>query len=69
MSEQQIKFMVNRINAKDISLESPESPKILNELKLKPKVGFNLNTSIEKIEENTLMLRSTYQSRLKLKRG
>ena len=69
MSEQQIKFMVNRIYAKDISLESPESPKILNELKLKPKVGFNLNTSIEKIEENTLMLRSTYQSRLKLKRG
>ena len=53
MSEQQIKFMVNRIYAKDISLESPESPKIFNELKLQPKVGFNLNTSIEKIEENT----------------
>ena len=41
MSDQQIKFMVNRIYAKDISLESPESPKIFNELKLQPKVGLS----------------------------
>ncbi len=52
MSDQQIKFMVNRIYAKDISLESPESPKIFNEIKLQPKVGFNLNTTIDNIEKN-----------------
>ena len=48
MTDTQIKFMVNRIYAKDISLESPESPGIFNELKLQPKVGFNLNTNVQK---------------------
>ena len=53
MTDTQIKFMVNRIYAKDISLESPESPGIFNELKLQPKVGFNLNTNVQKYDENT----------------
>ena len=53
MAEKQIKFTVNRIYAKDISLESPEAPGIFNELKMQPKVGFNLKTNIVELDSTT----------------
>ena len=53
MAEKQIKFTVNRIYAKDISLESPEAPGIFNELKMQPKVGFNLKTNIVELDTTT----------------
>ena len=53
MTENQIKFIVHRIYAKDISLESPEAPMIFNEIKMQPKVGFNLKTSVNEMDEKT----------------
>ena len=53
MAEKQIKFTVNRIYAKDISMESPEAPGIFNELKMQPKVGFNLKTNIVELDSTT----------------
>ena len=53
MTANQIKFVVHRIYAKDISLESPEAPMIFNEIKMQPKVGFNLKTSINEIDDIT----------------
>ena len=53
MADKQVKFLVNRIYAKDISFESPEAPLIFNELKMQPKVGFNLNTDMNKIDDET----------------
>ena len=53
MADEQIKFIVNRIYAKDVSLESPEAPQIFNDIKMQPKVGFNLKTTIDKLNEQT----------------
>ena len=53
MADDQIKFIVNRIYAKDVSLESPEAPQIFNDIKMQPKVGFNLKTTIDKLDEQT----------------
>ncbi len=53
MADNQIKFTVNRIYAKDISLESPEAPGIFREIKMQPKVGFNLKTNITELDSTT----------------
>jgi len=53
MADKEVKFLVKRIYAKDISFESPEAPLIFNELKMQPKVGFNLNTDMNKIDDET----------------
>mgnify|MGYP003326157485 FL=1 len=49
METKEIKFFVKRIFTKDLSLESPESPAIFDNIKSTPKVAFNLNTSITEI--------------------
>jgi preprotein translocase subunit SecB len=51
MEAKEIKFFVKRIFTKDLSLESPESPSIFDNIKSTPKVAFNLNTTITEINE------------------
>ena len=53
MEAKEIKFFVKRIFTKDLSLESPESPSIFDNIKSTPKVAFNLNTTITEINETS----------------
>lgn len=48
---QEIKFNIKRIYVKDSSFESPQSPKIFEDATSSPKIGFNLNSDINKISE------------------
>tara|TARA_B100001559_G_scaffold284111_1_gene259205 strand:+ start:230 stop:667 length:438 start_codon:yes stop_codon:yes gene_type:complete len=53
MEAQEIKFFVKRIFTKDLSLESPETPLIFDNIKSTPKVGFNLNTTITEVDNTS----------------
>ena len=53
MEGKEIKFFVKRIFTKDLSLESPESPSIFDNIKSTHKVAFNLNTTITEINETS----------------
>jgi len=44
-------FSIQKIYTKDISFETPESPKIFTE-KWEPTVDFNLGTNVESMEDN-----------------
>jgi preprotein translocase subunit SecB len=44
-------FSIQKIYTKDISFETPESPKIFTE-KWEPSVDFNLGTNVESMEDN-----------------
>ena len=52
--DKEIKFFVKRIFVKDISFESPEAPGIFGNIKSSPKIGFNLDDKIEKIDDDTV---------------
>ena len=51
--DKEIKFFVKRIFVKDISFESPEAPGIFGNIKSSPKIGFNLDDKIEKIDDTS----------------
>tara|TARA_X000000368_G_scaffold350341_1_gene290643 strand:+ start:387 stop:818 length:432 start_codon:yes stop_codon:yes gene_type:complete len=51
--EKEIKFFVKRIYIKDLSFESPEAPAIFTDIKMSPKIGFDLNNNIEKIDDTS----------------
>ena len=53
MDKKDIKFFVKRIFTKDLSLESPEAPKIFDNIKETPKIAFNLNTTIATVDDTT----------------
>jgi len=53
MEAQEIKFFVKRIFTKDLSLESPETPLIFDNIKSTPKVAFNLNTTITEVDNTS----------------
>ena len=53
MAENEIKFFVKRIFTKDLSLESPETPQIFDNIKATPKIAFNLDTSIATLDDIT----------------
>ena len=53
MAKGDIKILINRIYTKDISLESPGAPKIFDDQTIRPKLGFNLNSSINKIDDTS----------------
>ena len=52
MAEEEIKFIIRRIYTKDVSFESPLSPAVFDDTNLSPKISFNLNSKIEKRNEN-----------------
>jgi preprotein translocase subunit SecB len=53
MAKDDIKFLIKKIYAKDISLESPAAPKIFDDKTIQPKLGFNLNSSIDKVDDTS----------------
>ena len=53
MAENEIKFFVKRIFTKALSLESPETPQIFDNIKATPKIAFNLDTSIATLDDIT----------------
>jgi len=52
MENEEIKFSIKRIYTRDVSFESPEAPKIFDDQTLMPKIGFNLNSRIDKLSDN-----------------
>ncbi len=48
---QEIKFNIKRIYVKDSSFESPQAPKVFDDLTSAPKIGFNMNSDIDKLSE------------------
>ncbi|MBS82642.1 MAG: protein-export chaperone SecB [Gammaproteobacteria bacterium] len=53
MSEEKFTFIIKKIFTKDVSFESPKAPKIFEDMNITPKVGFNLNSDINKINDKT----------------
>ena len=53
MAKDDIKFLIKRIYTKDISLESPGVPKIFDDKTIQPKLSFNLNSSINKVDDTS----------------
>ena len=51
--DKEIKFFVKRIFIKDISFESPEAPDIFGNIKSSPKISFNLDNNIDKIDDSS----------------
>jgi preprotein translocase subunit SecB len=48
-----INFTIQRIYTKDLSFESPQSPKIFNNSEWKPEVNIELSVKNEKLADNT----------------
>ena len=48
---EEIKFNIKRIYVKDSSFESPQAPKVFDALTAAPKIGFNMNSDIDKLSE------------------
>tara|TARA_B100001057_G_scaffold369265_1_gene372882 strand:- start:1938 stop:2375 length:438 start_codon:yes stop_codon:yes gene_type:complete len=53
MAENKIQFNIQRIYVKDISFESPMVPKVFTEMSTAPKIGFNFESNITKLNDNT----------------
>ena len=49
---QEIKFNIKRVYVKDSSFESPQAPKIFDNVTSAPKIGFNLKTKTDKVSDN-----------------
>ena len=47
----EIKFTIKRLYIKDSSFESPQAPKVFDDLTSAPKIGFNMNSDIDKLSE------------------
>ena len=64
-------FRVHKVYLKDVSFESPQSPKVFgSEKKWQPQVSLQLNTEVKELDndiiENTLNVQVTVKSELSL---
>ena len=53
MADNKIQFNIQRIYVKDISFESPMVPNVFTEMSTAPKIGFNFESNITKLNDNT----------------
>ena len=53
MTDNKVQFKIQRIYLKDLSFESPMAPEIFTSMSASPKIGFNFESSITKISEDT----------------
>ena len=56
MTDNKIQFNIQRIYVKDISFESPMVPNVFTEMSTAPKIGFNFESNITKLNDNTYEL-------------
>ena len=60
MTENKVQFNIQRIYLKDLSFESPMTPDIFTNMSSSPKVGFNFESNITKINDDTHELTLTF---------
>tara|TARA_B100001063_G_scaffold247218_1_gene291377 strand:+ start:3601 stop:4038 length:438 start_codon:yes stop_codon:yes gene_type:complete len=60
MIENKVQFNIQRIYLKDLSFESPMTPGIFTNMSSSPKVGFNFESNITKINDDTHELTLTF---------
>tara|TARA_B100000900_G_C20356511_1_gene624521 strand:+ start:323 stop:760 length:438 start_codon:yes stop_codon:yes gene_type:complete len=53
MADNKVQFNIQRIYTKDISFESPMVPSVFTEMSTAPKIGFNFESTITKLNEET----------------
>ena len=53
MTDNKVQFNIQRIYLKDSSFESPMTPDVFTNMNSSPKVGFNFESSITKLNEDT----------------
>ena len=53
MTDSKVQFNIQRIYLKDSSFESPMTPDVFTNMNSSPKVGFNFESSITKLNEDT----------------
>ena len=53
MTDNKVQFNIQRIYLKDSSFESPMTPDVFTNMSTSPKVGFNFESSITKLNEDT----------------
>ena len=53
MTDSKVQFNIQRIYLKDSSFESPMTPDVFTNMSTSPKVGFNFESSITKLNEDT----------------
>ena len=53
MTDNKVQFNIQRIYLKDSSFESPMTPDVFTNMSSSPKVGFNFESSITKLNEDT----------------
>ncbi len=53
MTENKVQFNIQRIYLKDLSFESPMSPDVFSSMSSAPKVGFNFESNINNIADDT----------------
>ena len=53
MAENKVQFNIQRIYIKDVSFESPMAPQVFTEMATAPKIGFNFESNIIKINDET----------------
>jgi preprotein translocase subunit SecB len=60
MTENKVQFNIQRIYLKDLSFESPMTPAVFTNMSSSPKVGFNFESNIENISDDTHELTLTF---------
>ena len=53
MTDNKVQFNIQRIYLKDSSFESPMTPDVFTNMNSSPKVGFNFESSITKLNDDT----------------
>ena len=60
MTDNKVQFNIQRIYLKDLSFESPMTPDVFTNMSSAPKVGFNFESNINNISEDTHELTLTF---------
>ncbi|MFL2552610.1 MAG: protein-export chaperone SecB [Gammaproteobacteria bacterium] len=60
MTDNKVQFNIQRIYLKDLSFESPMTPDIFTNMSSSPKVGFNFESNISNIGDDTHELTLTF---------
>ena len=60
MTDNKVQFNIQRIYLKDLSFESPMTPNIFTNMSSSPKVGFNFESNINKLDDETHELTLTF---------
>ena len=66
MVDKKLQFNIQRIYIKDVSFESPMTPNVFTEMSSAPKIGFNFESNITKLSEDTHELTLTFTVKAEL---